>query len=143
MWNSQILNTAFDNGRLMVMVAYTRGDDKGSTFSEPIDMTGGSMDTLSRRVQNRIDTLNATDTLNAEIVTGPFTPVIPEPTPVEKLREAMRHLAQVKRATELGLYTAPVLEVVQPVTTDIKVDLVAEAQTAAQALFDPSLIDLI
>lgn len=146
MWSSKILNSSYTNGVLIVTMEYTDGN---STFSEPIDMTGGDEKTLHRKVQSRLDTLEATAALNAKIASGPFVPVIPPQSPETTLRVAVRHLEAVKKASDLGLLTPAVapatMTTIMTPSSDAPVatDPVAEATAAAQAVFDPSLVDSI
>ncbi len=142
MWKATIQGKNFQNGKMTVDILFSSDT---LNFVETIDMTGGSMDVLSLKVQHRIDGLNASDALHDAIQLGDFTPVIPiiEPTPSEILAQAIQHLEKVQKAKELGLLpdatVTPIVTV--PVSQPASNDPLAEATAAAQAAFDPSLID--
>lgn len=126
MWTAEIQNSDYSNGVLTVGVKYTNGT---SEVAEKLDMTGGSMDVLSQKVQNRLSALETTEALNAQIKTGAFTPVVPPESPEIALRAAVRHLEAVQKATDLGLLPA-------------KTELDA-AKAKVQELFTPEMVSVI
>jgi hypothetical protein len=65
-------------GALMVMVQYSNGTD---TFMENTDITGGTLETLKYKVQQRINALNANEVLVIPIGAFDPTPAAPAPTP--------------------------------------------------------------
>lgn len=99
MWQSRITNKVFNNGVLLVDVQFYNED---SSIIKSIDMTGGSLDVLSQKIQSQIDTLNATDDLVSQIQTGEFTPNIPE---VDPEIQAISDLQKAKQLVDLGLIT--------------------------------------
>lgn len=103
MWTSTIANTQTVNGTLIVNVVYSSDQPGINNITQAIDLTGGTLDVLSQKVQAQIDTLNATDTLAAQIQTGPFTPVVPTPDPEIA---AISTLQQAKQLVDLGIITS-------------------------------------
>lgn len=87
-----------ENGALFVDIHFLNGE---ASLARTIDMTGGSLEVLSRKVQSQIDTLNTTDLLAEEIVEGDFTPMIPE----SKL-DPLNELRKIKEFVNLGVVDA-------------------------------------
>lgn len=63
-WTATIVSKDYSKGVLLVGVEYTNGNE---TFSESIDMTGGTLDVLNQKIQGKLNTLNATSDLISDI----------------------------------------------------------------------------
>ncbi len=119
MYTASVSDKSFAAGVLKVSVVFTNGTD---SFNEDIDLTGGSLDILSQKVANRLNTLNATAALVDTIENGPvpaFTPA-----PIDPLIAARRALIQAKQDVDLGIIQ---------VTDAAYTDALAAAQSAATA----------
>ncbi len=119
MWTAAVSDKSFASGVLKVTVVFTNGTD---SFNEDIDLTGGSLDVLSQKVANRLNTLNATAALVDTIANGPvpaFTPA-----PIDPLIDARSALRLAKEDVDLGI-----IQVTDPAYTDA----LAAAQSAATA----------
>lgn len=125
MWTATVADKSFVSGVLKVKVSFTNGTD---SFSEDIDLTGGSLDVLSQKVAGRLNTLNASAALVDTIAVGPVAPFTPEP--VDPLVAARRALAQAKEDADLGIIQ----------TTD---KAYTEALANAQAAYTAASIDQI
>lgn len=98
MWTAKVTDKSFVNGVFSVTVAYTNGKE---TFSDVIDMTGGSPEVLSQKVTTKLNTLNATVPLVDAIVLGDVPPFVqPAPDPLDAARRA---LATANQDAELGI----------------------------------------
>lgn len=100
MWQAIIESKSYDNGVLRVGVIFTNGSQK---VLESIDMTGGTIDVLNAKIEGRLNTLNANDSLLAGVVTGNFTPVVKPPSPLESFKVKLIVLESAKKARDLGL----------------------------------------
>lgn len=69
MWQATIDSKSYENGVIRVGVVFF--NDKSKVL-ESFDLTGGSVEILNNRIQNRLDTLNANDGLIDLIPIGPF-----------------------------------------------------------------------
>lgn len=98
MWTAQIESKTNDRSVLFVGVQYTDGTKK---FGESIDMTGGDIDTLNNKIQARLNTLNANDTLVDDITLGAFTP--PTIKPVDEKEAALTELRKLQDLVNLGV----------------------------------------
>lgn len=139
MWNAKILNTNYSPGLFVVTVEYSNGD---KTFTEPIDMTGGSKEVLSQKIQSRLDTINATETLNlsGDIIPGPFIPIeIPE-DPALTFNKAVRVVENTKRLQDLGIIDA---SVTSPKPVSSSPDPLSEAVQIAKDSYDPEFLTQI
>lgn len=63
-WTAKIVSKDYKNGTLFVGVEYT---DTMSTFSESIDLTGGSIDVLNQKIQGRLNTLTVTEKATTDV----------------------------------------------------------------------------
>lgn len=109
MWNAKILNSTYGPASLVVRVEYRNGE---AVLTEDIDMTGGSIEVLNRKVQSKIDTLETTETLNDLILTGDFVPSVKD-SDISTFRESVRKVEELKRLTDLGIIDAPLNEAIQ------------------------------
>lgn len=125
-WTANIDSKDYINGVLTVRVLYTNGPAK---LGDAIDMTGGNIDVLNSKIADRLNTLNATDDVNAKISSGSFTPTSTL-DPNQPFRNALRHFQSCQRAVDLGL-----------ITNQDKV--FTQAFSALQAVYNDTLIDLI
>lgn len=132
MWTAKIINTTYGPGYHSAKVAFTNGNS-AFDHSKDFDNSGGeSTDNFHIQVQNWIDHLDRTDKLNAEFPpNGDFTPVIPEPSDEEKLRQAINKIEFIKKVQELGIVT--------PSTPKENTDAaLSTAISDAQDAFDPA-----
>lgn len=129
MWTSKILNSNYTGDTLIVTVEYTNGT---KTVSEPVDMTGGSKETLDRKISAKLASLEATEALNAQIGTGDYTPVTYPEDPEITFRRAVRKAEEVKKLQDLGIVDAPTSK-----------DPLADAVQEAKDAYDPSFITKI
>jgi len=63
-WTAIIVSKDYSKGILLVGIEYTDGNE---TFGESIDMTGGTLDVLNQKIQDRLNTLNTTSTLISDV----------------------------------------------------------------------------
>lgn len=97
MWTSKIVGKRVENGALFVDVHFINGD---ASIARTVDMTGGSLDVLSLKIQSQLDTLNTTDDLFTQIIVGEFTPIIQD---VSSQEEALNNLRKAKELVDLGV----------------------------------------
>ncbi len=64
------------NGSVTVTAQYSNGVD---VFDETIDMTGGTLDVLTQKVQNRLNTLNINEALFTELASSISTGLVIDP----------------------------------------------------------------
>jgi hypothetical protein len=126
MWTSEIFSKQKVNDKFIVVVKFINGTE---SFTESIDMTGGTAEVLARKVASRLATLNDSDTLEPQVSVGAYTPNVPTDTALA-FKAAIKRLTSLKRAVDLGLITTASPVYVQGVA-------------AVQAAFDPSFIDLL
>lgn len=126
MWTSNIINKRKDNEKFFIDVLYTNGMEK---FIENIDMTGGSVNVVNIKIADRLNTLNASDTLETQVTLGNFIPTKPV-TLENAFLEALKHFQACKRAVNLGLITD-------------KDKIFVDAFDAVLASYDPTFIDFI
>lgn len=126
MWTSQIVNKTKNKGVVTVDVLYTDG---ANSITESIDMTGGSMDVLNRKVAGKISTLTANDNLISQIPSGSFTAVV-TPSPQENFIAALRRCQSCQRAVDLNLISK---------NDKVYVDALANLKS----LYNESFIDLL
>lgn len=97
MWTSKIVGKRLESGALYVDIHFVNGE---ASIARTIDLTGGSLDVLSQKVQDQLNTLNTTDTLATNIVIGDFTPDVPDADPKGI---ALANLRQTKELVSLGV----------------------------------------
>jgi hypothetical protein len=69
MWSANILGYSNNQALLTVSVQYVNGDGSIS-YTESLDMSGQTMDSLTTFIQNRLNVLNANDTLASALDTS-------------------------------------------------------------------------
>lgn len=83
MWTAQIVSKDVEKSRLLIGVRFDNGI---KTFSESMDMSGGTFEGLTTRISQELNTLNANDTLLVALMGKDETELqiqIPVETPVE------------------------------------------------------------
>jgi len=124
MWAAKIADKQYLNGALFVNVFYSNGT---ASFNEIIDLTGGSVDILSSKIQGRLDTLNASDAALTGITLGTFTPTTKPDSSLQTFLAALKVLRSAQTAVDLKLMASS-----DKAFTD--------ALAAAQAAFSPTFI---
>lgn len=59
-WTATVVSTDYNNKILLVGVSFTNGQ---TTFTDSFDMTGGNLDSLTQRIQGRLNLLSINDSL--------------------------------------------------------------------------------
>lgn len=128
--NSMVETFEFDNNDANNHISYQKDFD---SFG---DIVGSGR--IDRIIQAELDALERTAVYNANLATGPFTPNIPDPTPLEQFRAEVSHLQQVKQISDLGIDLGTTAQI-KPV--EQTADPLADAVSQAQALITPDIID--
>lgn len=126
MWAATIKQKGIVDKSFLVNVLYDNG---ATSFNEIIDMTGGSLDVLSQKIQSRLTTLNTTQALIPLVTLGSY---IAQPATQANgaFLSAVKHFKSCQQAVALGLILST-----DPIFT--------AAQATMIAAYDPSFIDSI
>lgn len=95
MWTSKIVGKRYENGALFIDLHFLNGE---ASVARTIDLTGGSLDVLSQKIQAQLDTLNATEALVEQVILGDFTPVV-----LESKEDPLQKLRALKEQVDLGV----------------------------------------
>lgn len=80
MWSAtvnEVRNEQVGTEGLRTAVNITFTDGASQKFSQDLFFTSGTKDDVYKAIQNKLDNLNATDTLKTDVALGVFVPKLP------------------------------------------------------------------
>lgn len=102
-WTASIVQKGIVDKSFLVGVSYSNGTFQ---FVESINLTGGSVQTLSDVVTARLGALATTESLIPQILVGAFTPQPSSAqTPIQVFQNNLKQLRNAKELVDLGVIT--------------------------------------